>query len=93
MCFKHLQPRAHADLSARVAALQRGAGLQEHLDEVKAKLAAERIVHRDLSGRPKHMFSLWQKMQAKGRGIEDIHDVRALRIVVDSKTDCYNVGS
>ena len=54
-------------------------------------MQAEKIPHRDLSGRPKHMWSLHQKMQAKGRGVEDIHDVRALRIVVDTKADCYAV--
>ena len=43
----------------------------------------------DLVGRPKNLYSVWRKMQAKGYGLEQLYDLRALRIVVRSKADCY----
>ncbi len=43
----------------------------------------------DVSGRPKHIYSIWRKMQAKGLEFENVFDVRALRILVDDVSDCY----
>ncbi|MBK1718354.1 RelA/SpoT family protein [Thiocystis violacea] len=43
----------------------------------------------EITGRPKHIFSIWKKMQRKGVTIEDIFDLRAVRILVDSVADCY----
>jgi GTP pyrophosphokinase len=49
----------------------------------KAGIAAE--VH----GRPKHIYSIWNKMRAKDLDFEEVYDVRALRIIVDEVKDCY----
>ena len=43
----------------------------------------------EVSGRPKHIYSIWRKMQRKGVGFNDLFDVRAARIMVDSVADCY----
>ena len=45
----------------------------------------------DLSGRPKNLWGVYRKMCAKGYGLDKVYDVRALRVVVDSKSDCYEV--
>ena len=45
----------------------------------------------DLSGRPKNLWGVAAKMRAKGRAVEQVYDVRALRVVVHSKADCYEV--
>jgi GTP pyrophosphokinase len=45
----------------------------------------------DINGRPKHIFSIWKKMQRKGVGIGQIYDTRAVRILVDHIQDCYQV--
>ncbi len=42
-----------------------------------------------ISGRPKHIYSIWRKMQRKDRGIESLYDIRAVRILVDDISDCY----
>lgn len=47
------------------------------------------ITNVDLVGRPKNLYSVWKKMKAKGYGLEQLYDLRALRIVVRSKADCY----
>jgi GTP pyrophosphokinase len=45
----------------------------------------------DLSGRPKHIFSIWKKMQRKEVDINQIFDLRAVRVLVDTVADCYGV--
>ncbi|MCC7005511.1 MAG: bifunctional (p)ppGpp synthetase/guanosine-3',5'-bis(diphosphate) 3'-pyrophosphohydrolase, partial [Ottowia sp.] len=49
------------------------------------KLSAE------VSGRPKHIYSIWKKMRGKSLGFVDIYDVRAFRIIVNTVKDCYTV--
>lgn len=46
-------------------------------------------LHAEVQGRPKHLYSIWKKMQGKALAFEQVHDVRALRVVVDSVRDCY----
>ena len=43
-----------------------------------------------IGGRAKHIYSIWRKMQRKGIGFSQVHDIRALRILVDSVQDCYH---
>ena len=55
---------------------------------IRSELAAARIAA-DVSGRPKHIYSIWNKMRRKQSGIEGLYDIRALRILVDDVKDCY----
>ena len=48
-------------------------------------------IHADVSGRPKHLYSIYRKMQRKGVGFEALHDVRAVRVLVGDVKDCYAV--
>src|SRR5688500_2198294 len=47
-------------------------------------------VNGELSGRPKHISSIWKKMQRKGASLSEIYDVHAIRVLVDSVQDCYS---
>jgi GTP pyrophosphokinase len=58
-----------------------------HLQEEFARHGIEA----NISGRPKHIFSIWRKMQRKGVDFDRIFDVRAVRVLVDSIADCYAV--
>lgn len=44
----------------------------------------------EITGRAKHIYSIWRKMQRKGIGFSQVHDIRALRILVESLQDCYH---
>jgi GTP pyrophosphokinase len=55
---------------------------------VSQKLTEEKIPHQ-IYGRFKHLYSIWQKMQEKNRRFDEIHDVFALRVIVDNVADCY----
>jgi len=46
-------------------------------------------VKADISGRPKHIYSIWRKMQRKDRGLDSLYDIRAVRVLVDDVKDCY----
>ena len=50
-------------------------------------------LHAEISGRPKHIYSIWNKMHAKGLAFEEVYDVRGLRVIVDEVAQCYQVLS
>jgi GTP pyrophosphokinase len=62
------------------------------IDQVKSVLAEELSANGiagEITGRPKHIYSIWRKMQRKERGLDSLYDIRAVRILVDNVTDCY----
>src|SRR5574343_538640 len=84
----------HTDIYKEIARkldekrLEREAFIAASVERVKAALK-ERGVTAEVYGRPKHIYSIWNKMQRKGLDFNELYDVRALRIVVDSIADCY----
>ena len=63
-----------------------------YIDEVIATLKRElgaAGIHAEVTGRPKHIYSIWNKMQRKQAGIDALYDIRAVRILVDDVKDCY----
>lgn len=50
---------------------------------------AEEGIKADIYGRPKHIYSIWRKMQKKSLAFDELFDVRAVRVVVDRLQDCY----
>lgn len=56
-------------------------------------LLAEHGIAADVSGRPKHIYSIWKKMQRKHLRFDQLFDVRALRVIVDTVEQCYEVLS
>jgi GTP pyrophosphokinase len=67
---------------------------QRYIEDVIATLKRELTaagIRADVRGRPKHIYSIWNKLRRKQSGIEGIYDIRAVRILVDDVKDCYAV--
>ncbi|MCW5625918.1 MAG: bifunctional (p)ppGpp synthetase/guanosine-3',5'-bis(diphosphate) 3'-pyrophosphohydrolase [Burkholderiales bacterium] len=73
---------------APVLALMEGA---RRMDEIQALRQALDLagIRAEVTGRPKHIYSIWKKMQRKDLGFKDLFDVRAVRVLVDEVRDCY----
>lgn len=85
-----LHPAEHGELQAKCKESQRRGTIESNLDQLKQVLS-EKGLRGDLSGRPKNLWGVYNKMLQKGYGLDQVYDVRALRVVVESKADCYEV--
>jgi GTP pyrophosphokinase len=90
LAFAYVEPQAHADLVARMTetAESRNAYIAEVVSKLKQVLE-EAEVAAQVSGRAKHLWSIYQKMRKTGREADQIYDIIAFRLVVDSVRDCY----
>src|SRR4051812_44067261 len=92
LSFATLYPKVYDEIVRVVA--DRAPAREEYLagvrEAVKSDLAAARI-KATVTGRPKHYYSVYQKMIVRGRDFEEIYDLVAVRVLVDSVRDCYAV--
>lgn len=92
LAFKHLETDAYKAL-ARLVAAKRGereqliAQLREPLQK---RLGDAGIIDVDVTGRPKHLWSIYKKMQQRDRPYEDIYDLLAIRVIVPNVLECYH---
>jgi len=92
MCFRILNPDAYYDIYEKVK-LKRGER-EQYLAEIKDAVVAELEKHHikaAVSGRPKHFYSIYNKMVKKKVSFEEIYDLLALRVLVDDIPTCYAV--
>jgi GTP diphosphokinase / guanosine-3',5'-bis(diphosphate) 3'-diphosphatase len=91
LAFRHLEPEAYRDIAERVAAkrIDREKAIATAIIALQQQLA-EVEIKGEISGRPKHFYSIFRKMQA-GRSFEEIFDLIAIRVIVDTVKDCYGV--
>ncbi len=90
LSFAALHPKRFAELDHLVSsrAPEREIYLATAITEVRTRLA-ELGIEAEVTGRPKHLWSLYEKMVVKGREFDDIFDLVAIRVIVDSMKDCY----
>ncbi|AOK31037.1 MULTISPECIES: RelA/SpoT family protein [Burkholderia] len=69
---------------------EREAYVAQAIGRLERELAAAQI-HADVSGRPKHIYSIWRKMRGKELDFSELYDVRAFRVIVPDIKDCYTV--
>lgn len=87
--FRVLRPAEYAELRDRLEVVQEPTKLVALVDALRSQLQEVGVEYIDLSGRPKHLWGVWKKMQAKGYSAERVRDVRGLRVIVKSREDCY----
>jgi GTP pyrophosphokinase len=90
LSFAVMHPKRYAEIEQMVAsrAPERDTMLREVLEAVSNRLATLHI-RADVVGRPKHYFSIYEKMVVKGKEFDEINDLIGLRVIVDSVKDCY----
>lgn len=90
LSFAVLHPKVYSEISNLVAQRQpeREQYLKNVIREVRRSLADSRI-RAEVFGRPKELYSVYQKMIVRGRDFDEIYDLVALRIILDSVKDCY----
>lgn len=93
LSFRYLEPREYHKIARLVAVrrTQRESFINEVVQILKQELE-KTDVKADVFGRPKHIYSIYEKMKrytAQGRDFNDIHDLFAVRILVDTVPDCY----
>ncbi|WP_374436424.1 bifunctional (p)ppGpp synthetase/guanosine-3',5'-bis(diphosphate) 3'-pyrophosphohydrolase [Inhella sp.] len=92
LAFRFLEPEQYHGLARALHEKRLERELRVH--QARAQLSAElqRLgVSGEVQGRPKHLYSIWKKMQGKGLTLDRVFDLRALRVIVDSVDDCYAV--
>ena len=90
LAFKALEPERFRELAKLLDTRRKGreSYIERAIAELRPKLEAAGI-EADIEGRPKHIYSIWKKMQRKGAEFGEIYDVYAIRVLVDEVRDCY----
>jgi GTP pyrophosphokinase len=90
LAFEQLEPEAYATITGRLATIrsQEGGQVDAIALEIRQALAATGL-NVEVSGREKHPYSIWKKMAERHVSFEQITDIMAFRVLVDSIDDCY----
>jgi len=90
LSLRAIEPETYRQIAKLIdeRRLDRQRYIEDVIETLKRELAASRIAA-DVSGRPKHIFSIWSKLRRKQAGIEALYDIRAVRIIVDDVKACY----
>jgi len=90
LAFKHLEPKAYKDLTKKVR--QRRKEREQQVLEMQGPLtrALETAgIQVELTGRPKHLWSIYRKMESRALPYEEIFDLMAMRVLTENVEDCY----
>jgi GTP pyrophosphokinase len=92
LAFRFEQPATYKQIARLIdeKRVEREAFIETAIGRLERELA-EADIHADVSGRPKHIYSIWRKMRGKELDFSELYDVRAFRVIVDSVKDCYAV--
>jgi GTP pyrophosphokinase len=90
LSFRFLEPELYKRIAAMIdeRRLERERYIRNAMQLLSGELAALGI-QAEMAGRPKHIFSIWNKMRTKNLDFSEVYDVRALRVIVPELKDCY----
>ncbi|NLS12835.1 GTP diphosphokinase [Vibrio sp. SM6] len=88
--FRYQHPDTYKQIAKQLAErrIVREQYIKDFVDDLSAEMKVSGI-NAEVSGRPKHIYSIWRKMQKKGLAFDELFDVRAVRIIADQLQDCY----
>lgn len=92
LSFRFLEPETYKRIARMLD--EKRAEREDFITHAVARLkheVAKTGVHAEVYGRPKHIFSIWNKMRGKDLDFSEVYDVRALRVLVPEVKDCYTV--
>lgn len=89
-CFRYLHPAEYKRIAKLLheRRLDREHYIEEFVGHLRAEMKNEGV-QAEVYGRPKHIYSIWRKMQKKHLAFDELFDVRAVRIVAERLQDCY----
>lgn len=93
ICLRYLDPKGYYDLVENIAfkRKQREAYIEEIIQTLREKANELGIENAQIDGRPKHFYSIYRKMQKQNKTLDQIYDLFAFRVIVNSVKDCYAV--
>ena len=91
LSFKYLEPVGYSELKSLIVEKRadREARLKEVSETLKEGITALGIQCKEVSSRPKHLYSIYSKMQRQQKGFTEIYDIAAIRLIVNTKDECY----
>src|SRR5579859_239919 len=92
LSFRYLNPEKYKEIASKIA--ERRADREHYMQQIKAALNKELNAagfQAQISARPKHIYSIYRKMERKRVPFEQIYDVHAVRVIVPEKQTCYQV--
>ncbi|MBU0705124.1 MAG: bifunctional (p)ppGpp synthetase/guanosine-3',5'-bis(diphosphate) 3'-pyrophosphohydrolase [Chloroflexi bacterium] len=92
LSLRHLDPATYSEIATLIEERhpEREAGVQKHIKILEQKLGEEGI-ETEITGRPKHIYSIYSKMQHKDAPFSQIYDVRGIRCITQTIPDCYRI--
>ena len=93
LCLKYLDRAAYDEISQGIA-LKKGERqiiVDTFIEHLKVELSANNIVDFDIYGRTKHFYSIYKKMKQQNKTLDQVYDLTAVRVIVDTIKDCYAV--
>ncbi len=91
LSFRFLHPETYKKIAKMLdeKRLEREQFIVNAVAKVREELAEAGVKNAEIYGRPKHIYSIWNKMRKKGVEFSEVYDIRALRVIVDDLKDCY----
>jgi GTP diphosphokinase / guanosine-3',5'-bis(diphosphate) 3'-diphosphatase len=91
LCFKYLDSEGYRQVQSLVAEkrIDRESRLEKVLEMLRVRFDELGIKAKELKGRPKHLYGIYQKMQIQQKEFHEIYDIAAVRIIVETNEECY----
>jgi len=92
LSFKYIDPTAYHEIAQKVGMrrIEREENIRLVIEQLSEKLDAQHIRY-EMDGRPKHLYSIYKKMKKQEKAFDQIYDLIAIRVLVDTDMDCYAV--